>query len=233
MGQQIQGAEAQVNESAAQFEWRIIQRWQEYTAETRVNLIRAVGIAVFYSIQLIHFNFFAIPDDQLEAATKFHHNTTLLCAGWFAIVLTITYCLTIRWFPPYFKYITTTIDLFMLTAIASIGTASASPLVYVYFVMLVMAALRFDLWLIRISTAIACCCYVGLLAISSPDWMGAANLANERTVSRLTQLIVLAALILAGVSLGQIARRAQAFALEYHQRCIARAKSNSKEANIV
>ena len=222
-----------MNESAKQFEWRIIQRWQQYTAETRVNLIRAIGIAVFYLIQLIHFNFFDIPDEQLEAATKFHHNTTLLCAGWFAIVLTITYCLTIRWFPPYFKYITTTTDLFMLTAIASFGSASASPLVYVYFVMLVMAALRFDLWLIRISTAIACFCYVGLLTISSPDWMGSADLADERSVSRLTQLIVLAALILAGVSLGQIARRAQVFALEFHERCLDRAKSKNREANIV
>ena len=208
-----------VEKDNSQHDWRIILRWQEFTAENRVNLIRAIGLAVFYSVQLINFNFFVIDQTELDASTTFHQNTTLLCGAWFAIVLAIAYCLTVRWFPTWFKYVTTTIDLVMLTAIASIGSSSASPLVYVYFLILVMAALRFDLWLIRISTGLAVLCYLALLAISSPDWMGNPEFAEERTVPRITQLIVVAALILAGVTLGQIARRARAIAEEFHKRC--------------
>lgn len=230
MCHQIQQPWWTVEKDNSQHDWRIILRWQEFTAENRVNLIRAIGLAVFYSIQLINFNFFEIDQADLDASTTFHQNTTLLCAAWFAIVLAIAYCLTVRWFPNWFKYATTTIDLVMLTAIASIGSASASPLVYVYFMILVMAALRFDLWLIRITTGLAALCYVALLAISSPDWLGEADLAVEKTVPRITQMIVLASLILAGVTLGQIARRARAIADEFHKRCQDKVQTKRKES---
>jgi hypothetical protein len=217
----------QVHLKHSESDWRIVKRWQEFASESRVNLIRVVAIGVFYSIQLYQFNFATIAEPQLDAATRFHNQATLLSTAWFAMAIAIWFCLTIRWIPGYLKYITTLGDLILLTAVLSIGAGASSPLTYVYFPIVVLAGLRFDLWLVRVSTVVACICYVGLLALASPDWYGSPEISLQN-VSRTTQLIFLTALILTGVTLGQIARRAQVLVFEYHTRIADKSSANHR-----
>lgn len=201
-----------------QLDWRIIQRWQEFVAETRTNLIRAVSIGVFYSIQFFYFNFGEIAESELERARQFHQQCTLLSAAWFTLVLAIALCLAIKWFPGWLKYVSTGFDLALVTAIASIGSGSSSPLIFAYFLVLIMAALRFDLLLIRIATAGSCLCYLSVLGLTSQDWLPGFQIKTGKQVAGIEQLIVLAALILAGITLGQMIRRSRSMAMEFHKR---------------
>jgi hypothetical protein len=40
---------------AADRQWFILGRWQEYEGESRTNLLRTVGIASFYCVELINY----------------------------------------------------------------------------------------------------------------------------------------------------------------------------------
>ncbi len=41
--------------AATERQWYIVGRWQEFEGEERANLLRVVGIAAFYIIELINY----------------------------------------------------------------------------------------------------------------------------------------------------------------------------------
>ena len=196
-------------------QWFIVNRWQQYESERRANIIRVIGILVFYSIELANYHGIrlgAFEWQKLGGVTQeFHLRMTMIAVAWVAISLAVLVCLRRQIFPRGFIYATVLADLVLLTLVLLTADGSASPLVVVYFLILALAATRFSLLLIRVATAVAGLCYLFLLGAAK--WAGLGM-----TVPRHEQVIVLFALVLSGVILGQVVRRTRVAAEEYARR---------------
>jgi hypothetical protein len=207
--------------SASDRNWFIAQRWQAYEAEARANLLRIIAIGAFYLVHLWSYfsaqgrlpNFGVL---QLAGAgeinEQFHLLVTLMAVAWAMLALGILIALQQRMFPRWLPYFSTGCDIAMLTGIICIGSAARSPLVAGYFLILVLSGLRLSLPLIWFSTAGCAFAYLCVLGIAKwPDRFGITELLGETTadlrVPRYHQMIMLLAIVLAGVMLGQIVRR--------------------------
>src|SRR5688572_615489 len=133
---------AQEDTPAADRQWFIVGRWQEYEGEGRANLLRIVAIGAFYAVQLAYFYQLAEPTAQQE---QFHRSATALAVAWSLASLAVLLCLRRRVFPAALKFVSVGADIVMLTALASLGSGPQSPLVFVYFLVIVLAGLRFSL----------------------------------------------------------------------------------------
>src|SRR5204862_2200923 len=83
--------------------WHIVGRWQEYEGEARANLLRVIGIAAFYAIELVNYHglslgFLELPR-QADVTPQFHRAVTALCVAWVALALGVHLCLTRQVFP--------------------------------------------------------------------------------------------------------------------------------------
>lgn len=213
--------------SATDRSWYITERGQQYEGEARANLLRLIAVCSFYSIHQVHYwsasgqlAWLQVP--RLDAVgngltSKFHFQVTMLAVAWCMLATGIHFCLTRRFFPSWLCYVSTAADLCLLTAVLYLASGPRSPLVVAYFLILVLATLRFSLILVRFATVGALVGYVSLLGVAKwPETFGRGT--AELAVPRYEQLIVLAALALAGVMLGQIVRRIRQSALEYAER---------------
>jgi hypothetical protein len=204
-------------------QWFIVGRWQEYEGEARANLLRIIGIAAFYLVELANYHglrlvFFEMPR---VVEKQFHQSVTALAVAWTLMSLVVLYCLSHRIFPAVLKYLSTGCDIVFMTAILMIADGPKSPLVVGYFLLIALAALRFNLPLIQVTTAGCMAGYVLLL--------GYAKWFTERDirVPRYHQIILLLALALTGIVLGQVIRRVRGLAKEY----AARIESNRGESS--
>src|SRR5207247_1444443 len=127
------------------------------------------------------------------------------------------FCGRHRIFPHWLKFLSPGCDLLLVTTVLTLAEGPRSPLVVAYFLVIVLAALRFSLRLIWFSTAGAVAGYLFLLGFarwgSIPGWVTA-----DRTVPRYAQVIFLLALVLTGVVLGQVIRRVRRLADDYARR---------------
>lgn len=195
--------------------WFIVNRWQQYESERRANIIRVIGIIIFYSVELANYHGISLGSfewPKLDGVTQdFHLRMTIISVAWVAISLAVLICLRRRMFPRWLIYATVMADLLLLTLVLLTADGPASPLVVGYFLILALAATRFSLPLIRVATAMAGLCYLFLL--------GAAKWAGFGVpVPRHEQAIVLLGLILSGLILGQVVRRTRVAAEEYKRR---------------
>lgn len=180
-------------------------------------MLRVLSLAVFFSIHLV--NYYR-PFEFFELVAKpepwFHQGVTTLVAAWTMLALAIFLTLRQRIFPVALPYATTGVDIAMLTAMLCMGGGQQSPLVSVYPLILVLAALRFNRTLIRVTTL---GCIVSYLFVSAAaKWP---HLLGERQIGRVprySQLMVLASIGIAGIMLGQLVRRIQTIARWYVQR---------------
>ena len=65
-------------------QWFIVGRWQEYEGEARANLLRIIGIAAFYFVELANYHglrlgFFEMPR---VVEKQFHQSVTALAVAW-------------------------------------------------------------------------------------------------------------------------------------------------------
>src|SRR5262245_15672889 len=193
----------------ARWSWFVVSRWQAFDGESRANLLRVVAIILFYAAQL--FLYFSFADTQAEI--RFHYVATTVAVIWICVALVVTVCLQRRFFPSYLPYLSTAADLILLTILATQGSAAHSPLTRIYFLILVLAALRFDVRLIWCATIGSIAAYIFLVGRSDETWFDA---THATPVSE--QLVMLITLALVGVLLGQIVRRAPTLAEEYARR---------------
>jgi hypothetical protein len=207
--------------SASDRDWFIAQRWQAYEAEARTNLLRIIAIGAFYLVHL--WSYFSaqgrLPNWGVlqlagtgEINKQFHLLVTLLAVAWAMLALGILLALQQRIFPRWLPYFSSGCDIAMLTGIICIGSAARSPLVAGYFLILILSALRLSLPLVWFSTAGCVIAYLCVLGIAKwPDRFGITKLLGETTaelrVPRYHQVIMLLAIVLAGIMLGQIVRR--------------------------
>lgn len=190
--------------------WHITRRWHSYEGELRAAVLRAVLIATFYSVQLVHFFAFA---ESTEAESVHHQQVTYLCGAWLMLSLAVLVALRQKFFPEYLKYVVTTFDLLLLTLAASLGSGPASPLVGCYFLILGLVALRFSLGLIWYSTILAAACYWALVGFADSTWFD-----SEHVTPPVVQMVTLCAILSMGVVLGQLVRMIRSAAEEYKNR---------------
>lgn len=195
-------------------QWFIVGRWQQYEGEARANLLRTVGIAVFYLVELVNYYGLRLGALEMPQAVDqaFHAKATALAAAWIVVALGIHLCLWERVFPAILKYLSTGLDLLFLTSMLVVADGPRSPLIVGYLLILVLSTLRFSLPLVRFATIGS---VVGYLVV-----LGYARWFTERDlrVPRYSQIIFLVALALAGIVLGQVIRRVQAVAQQYAAR---------------
>jgi hypothetical protein len=200
----------------AERQWYIAGRWQEYEGEGRANLLRIIAVAVFYAVELVNnhgLNLGILELPRVEHVDRsFHLAVTALAGTWTFLALAVAYCLRRRIFPSGLKYLSSGVDIVLLTWILVLANGPRSPLVVGYFLIPCLAALRFSLRLVWFTTAGAAAGYLVLLAYAS--WFSSRNIRVERY----QQITFVLALVLCGVIVGQVLRRVRRFAEDYARR---------------
>jgi len=200
-------------------QWFVAGRWQEYGGEARANVIRLVAIGGFYLIELL--NYYGVRLGPLEiepgVSKQFHQTVTALAAAWTLIAVGVFIALRRGFFPSPMKYVVTGCDIAVLTGILMVADGPRSPLVVAYFLVIAVAALRFQLRLVWFATVGSMAGYLVLLGYAR--WFAGREESlfgpRDLSVPRYQQLVFLLALALAGVVLGQIIRRVRALAEDY------------------
>ena len=153
----------------------------------------------------------------------FHLAVTFLTVAWAMLCLGVLLCRQHGIFPNWLKYLSTGCDLVLLTSILTVADGPRSPLVVAYFLVIVLASLRFSLRLIWFATGGAVAGYLFLLGFarwgSIPGWE-----KPDMAVPRYYQIIFVLALALTGVVLGQVIRRVRRLADDYAERMAAGGK---------
>jgi hypothetical protein len=206
--------------------WYIAQRWQAYEAEGRANLLRTIAIGVFYLVHL--WSYFSsqgkLPNwgvlqlaEPGQINERFHVIVTLLAVAWAMLALGVLLCLQQQIFPRWLPYFTTGCDVVLLTSVLCVSNGARSPLVTGYFLILVLATLRLGLSLVSFATITSAAAY--LIVLGCGKWFPLlGGVSSEARVPRYHQLIVLMAIVLAGVMLGQIVRRVEKLAEAFANR---------------
>ena len=210
-------SDAPSGSAARDRQWFIVSRWQEYEGEARANLLRTIGIGAFYSIELVnhgvHIGALQLPQ---VVDDRFHQAVTALAVAWTMVSLATLVCLRRHFFPPAAKFITTACDLVLMTAVLTIADGPRSPLVVGYFLIIALAALRLSLRLVSMATLGSLAGYLFLLGYVK--FFASAERAAAMSVPRYSQLIMLVALLLSGVVLGQVIRRVRSMAEDFARR---------------
>lgn len=202
--------------------WYIVARWQEFEGEATANLLRILGIAAFYAVELLNYRGLrlgVLELPRLESVDqRFHYAVTALAVAWSLTSLGVLVCLRRRVFPGAMKFVSTACDLMFLTAMLVLADGPRSPLVVGYFLIIAAATLRFSLPLMRFATAGAAGGYLFVLGYAK--WF--ADPARHLRVERYQQLIFLLALGLSGIILGQVIRRLRPAAEQFADRAARR-----------
>jgi hypothetical protein len=193
-------------------QWRIVALWQRYDGEIRAAVLRIVAVAAMYACQLLVMQL-STPDEALK---EFHRKATYACGAWVLATLAGVVAIQAKVFFRLTPYVTTLADLFLLTLVAAAGSKTQSPVVVGYFLIVLIAAQRFDLALIWTATLGSMACYMALVGIADDKWFDPVH----RTPI-IQQLVMISAIGLSGVMTGQLVRRARPLALEYHRRVTA------------
>src|SRR3954452_2552426 len=116
---------------AGERQWFIVGRWQEYDGEGRANLLRIVGIAAFYIVELINDHGLSLGLVQMPRIRDraFHLAVTALAVSWTMVALAVLLCLRRHIFPAALKFLSTGADLVLLTGVLAVADGPRSPLV--------------------------------------------------------------------------------------------------------
>jgi hypothetical protein len=192
-----------------------IQRWDEarrveaWAGETRVNLLRALALTVFYLNHL--FNAYLLDDPTVTP--RYNAAVTAIVLAWGVVVLGVWLCLSRRWVPPALKYVATALDLTLITflLIAS-PDGPRSALIFLYFVAIAASPLRLSLPLVYFTTFgvwLAGLALMGYHVFYRVGWdIYYAKVSPER-IPRVSQILFLLATGAAGVFAGQVVRQAR------------------------
>lgn len=194
--------------------------WRALDAEARVNLVRIAAIAGFYAVHLLHvygpdWNSSLTTaigfDSTTRVANLVHVSVTALVLGWLMQAFGVHFLLQQQRLIVGSITATTLGDLFWLTAILCLSTGPAGPMVAGYFLIIMLAGLRFDLRLVRITTIAAIVSYLVLLGVVK--WpIGLMKEIAIESVPRHHQIMIVVALLFAGIITGQTVRHAYAIA---------------------
>jgi len=202
---------------ASDFSWHVCARLAEIDGEARANLLRGLGIALFYGLELAAFHGVSLGPLALShpRSSEQHGAISLLAGAWALMSVAVTVLLRRRFVPPALKFATTAGDLVFLTAILAVSDGPRSPLTVAYLLVIALAALRMSLPLVRVATAASGACWLVLLGVSRAN--------GTNSIPRYAQVVFLLAIVFLGVMLGQAVRRARRVAEEYAERRVTEA----------
>jgi hypothetical protein len=190
--------------------WHIAKRWQEFDGEMRSALLRIILVLLFYSVQIAHYLNF---ENVTEQSHLFHRAATLAATAWLMISLGVVFALRSEFMPSAMKYVVTALDLGIITMLALLGSGPNSPLVATYFLILVLATLRFRIGLVWFTTITSMICYLLLVGSIDPHWFD-----ENHTTPFITLMITECSLASTGIVLGQIIRSSRFMSRTFHDR---------------
>jgi uncharacterized membrane protein YsdA (DUF1294 family) len=130
--------------------WEDARRVEAWAGEIRINFIRVIGLAIFYSYHLL--NAYVLSSDP-DLRGRYNAAVTAVVVAWAAGAFALYSCLSRRWVPPILKFVAAGWDLAMVTALLIAGREGPrSPLVLLYFAIVATSALRLSLRLVTFAT---------------------------------------------------------------------------------
>ncbi len=194
-------------------QWYIVGRWLEFEGESRANVLRLIFIAAFYLIELINYYGLNLGFIEMPQVVDpgFHRTVTALAVGWTVVSLIVLYCMSHHFFPASLKFISTLLDVIFLTLVLAAASGPSSPLIVGFFLLIALSALRFNLPLVWFATLGCMTGYLFLLGYAK--WY-----ATQFRVPRYHQLIVLLALGMLGIVVGQVIRQVRRIATDFAER---------------
>ena len=179
-----------------------------------MRILSVVGCYLVHLVQ--HYRPWGWLDDGLPVSGGFHLAMTVIAAVWLLMAFAIYLSLRQHLFPKGMMYLTTGMDLTLLTAAVCLGNGQASPLVLGYLLIIVMSGMRVSLPLVRCATCSALFAYLFLMTIGKwPELMGGRQI---ETIPRYAQLMTLLAIGITGIIVGQLIRRFRMLADYYAAR---------------
>src|SRR5438132_10668933 len=87
--------------SPADREWFIVGRWEEFEGEGRANLLRLIGIAAFYAVELVNFYGLDLTLINMPRTVDrpFHLAVTFLTLAWAMLCVGVLLCRKQKIFP--------------------------------------------------------------------------------------------------------------------------------------
>jgi hypothetical protein len=202
--------------------WHITGRWQEYEGESRANFLRVIALAAFYAVELVNYYGLRLGTLELKPVAgvdqRFHLAVTALTVLWASVGLGVMTSLRNRYLPPWLKFASTAADLVILTFVLLLADGPRSPLVVGYLLVIGLSGLRFALPLIWFATGGALISYLVILA--NARWYRPAL-----RVPYYHEVIMMLAVLLMGILLGQIVRQVRTIATDFARRTETRSGS--------
>jgi hypothetical protein len=193
----------------------IIPNWQA-EAELRVNLIRMLAIAGFYFVHFLHVyspgwgsDFAGIIGFATNQPVdpNVHIAVSIIAFGWLMLAFAVQFIAQQQRSTYWLALFSTLGDLVFLTSILALSTGPKGPMVAGYFLIVMLAGLRFDLRLIRVTTLVTIVAYIALLGVAKWPSQMSMQMGIE-TVPRYHQIMTVVALAFAGGIMGQVVRLA-------------------------
>jgi hypothetical protein len=186
--------------------WEDARRLEAWAGEVRVNLLRLIGIILFYGRHLIEWAM--APKDSAVRGT-YHVTVTAIALAWGAAVVVLHLWLRQPKVPPWLKYTTTLWDAAMITALCAVAGGPGSPLVLLYFPLIATAPLRPSLRLVYVATLAAMLGYLFLLGHYAWYRVGFEKYyaTPELRIPRRQEAIMMLALVVCGLLAGQVVRQ--------------------------
>lgn len=206
-------AATSTNSTSTDRQWFIAGRWQEFEGEGRAGLLRILTIAVFYVVQLLQYHVLVAAEDR---DPEFHQAATALAVAGSLISLAFLLCLRRRMLPALLKFGSVACDVILVTSAAALGAGPNSPVIYAFYLLIALAALRFSLRLIWCATLGSMAGYLLLVGMYDDVWFDA-----RHVVPPVQQIMMLVSLALTGIVLGQVIRRVRWVAEDYARRMAA------------
>jgi hypothetical protein len=191
--------------------WADAHRLESWAGESRVNLIRATALVVFYGYHLLEV--YVLGGEPTPETAAYHAKVTAIVLGWTAAIFLLHASLMRRWVPPGLKYAATFWDIALISALlVADPDGPHGPLVVLYFVVLTAAPLRLSLPLVYATTLGIMAAALGVMghyvfvkvgreAYYAPD--------SPYRLARSGQVIFLLAIGAAGLLAGQVVRQAR------------------------
>lgn len=188
--------------------WHVTQRLASLRGEERANILRVLGVAVFYAIEVLNYRGLSLGPIEIARVegvdAGFHAASTALAVAWMAVAAAVLVAIKNHIFPPALKYLSTAADLMLMTGVLTLADGPRSPMLLVLFLVIVLAGLRLTPWLVAFSTGGALTSYLFVLG-------EVGQRRPELRVPAHWQITTIAALVLCGVVVWAIlaeARRA-------------------------
>jgi glucan phosphoethanolaminetransferase (alkaline phosphatase superfamily) len=174
----------------------------------RVNVIRIVAIAIFYSRHLIEM--FLSPKDA-PVRGLYHLRVTAVIVAWAGAAAMVHILLSRRHYPPMMKFATALLDVLMITLLCAITGDAQTPLLLLYFAAIATAPLRLSLPLVYVTTFGSMLGYLCVLAYYAWYLVGFEMYYATPTlqIPRSHEIIVLLTMGVTGLLAGQVVRQAR------------------------